>query len=162
MTKAHPQLFLIETDAGRARALTAELSLLSQVTVVESYAEAAEVSGGLDALYVSLMSAIEWGSIPIPAPVHETRVVKMPEDMIALGRPQYAIPGVATYPREVLTPAECARLVLRESFRAIDFFNRTNSQALTKIGAVSSSLCLTKLKTGEALEILREAYSHSP
>jgi len=106
-------LYIIETDAERADRLKTELAPLPHVTVSVSYKDALESSGGLDAIFVSLMSAIEWGAIKIPAPVHQTRVVRMPDYEINQGRPQFAIPGVAINPGELLRPAECTRLVLR-------------------------------------------------
>jgi hypothetical protein len=151
-------LYIIETNSERANGLRVELSPLSQVTVVENYADAAKASEGLDAIFVSLMSAIEWGTVPIPAPIHQTRVVKVPDDEIASGRPQYAIPGVAINPGESLDPIECTRLVLRESFRAIDVFNETSTRPLAKIAAVSTSLGFDKLENGQAGVLLSEAY----
>ena len=82
----------------------------------------------------------------------------MPEEEIARGRPEYAIPGVAIKPREVLTPEQATRLVLSASFEAIREFNRDRSIKLTRIGAVTTSLGLDKLKSGEAFTLLSEAY----
>jgi hypothetical protein len=87
------------------------------------------------------------------------RVIEVPKKEIARGRPPHAIPGVATVPGEQLSPKECVRLVLRESFRAIHNLNQANSQVLLKIGALSSSLGLDRLEAGEALAVLSEAYS---
>jgi len=157
----HIHLYVIETTVERAERLAVELAPLPQVTVLQSYLDAVAVSGGLDAIVVPLMSAIEWGSIKLPAPIHQTRVVKTPDYEVARGRPNYAIPGVATVPGESLDPMDCTRLVLRESFHAIHLFNQTNKIKLAKIGAPSLSLGLNKLKAGEALALLSEAYLES-
>ena len=154
-------LYVIDPDAKRANSLKLELAPLSQITVVENYQDAVERSGGLDAFFMSLMSAIEWGCIPIPAPVYQTSVVKVPEFEITAGRPHYGIPGVAINPGDFLEPVACTRLVLRESFRAIDVFNRTSACPLQKICAVSSQLGLNELKQREAFVLLSEAYSLS-
>jgi hypothetical protein len=151
-------LYIIEPKSDRRNSLAAELAPLPDVTVVQSYDEAKTASGGLQAIFVSLMWAIEWGRIPIPAPLYQTRVVMMPKDEVASGRPEYAIPGVAIKPREVLTPEQATRLVLSASFEAIREFNRDRSIKLTSIGADTISLGLDKLKSGEAFALLSEAY----
>lgn len=141
-------LYIVETDTGRAASLKDELASLSSVTVAQNYSDAVSESGGLDAIFVPLMSAMEWGAIKPPAPFHQTTVIEVPEYEIAKGRPKYAIPGVATEPGESLNPIETTRLVLRESFRAIDQFNQTTSTKLRAIGAASLSLGLDKLQPG--------------
>jgi hypothetical protein len=151
-------LYLIETNPDRAKNLRAELARLPQVTVLEKYAEAVDASGGLDAVFVPLMSAMEWGVIKPPAPLHQTQVVKMPDYEIARGRPKYAIPGVATSPDESLSPAETTRLVLRESFKAIHQFNEASPIKLKKVGVPTLSLGLEKLLAGGAAELLSDAY----
>jgi hypothetical protein len=83
----------------------------------------------------------------------------MPKDEIALGRPPYAIPGVAIAPGEVLNPVETTRLVLRDTFRAIHIFNKNSECRVEKVAVVSSSLGLNRLKTGEALALLTDAFS---
>jgi hypothetical protein len=153
------QLYVIEMNVERGNHLREELATLPQVTVSSTYSAAVETSGGLDALVVSLMSATEWGAMPIPAPLYQTRVVQMPKAEIALGRPPYAVPGVAIAHGEILDPVQTTRLVLKEILRAISIFNEKRDCRLEKIAAVSSSLGLDKLKTGEALALLTEAFS---
>jgi hypothetical protein len=153
------QLYVIETSLERGDHLRDELVTLPQVTVSSTYSAAVEISGGLDALVVSLMWAIERGSIPIPAPLYQTRVIGMPKDEIALGHPPYAIPGVAIARGEVLDPVETTGLVLRETFRAIHIFNKNSDRRVEKIAADSASLGLNKLKAGEALALLADAFS---
>ena len=133
-------LYLIETTAARADHLTSELASISQVTVLQSYVEALAVSGGLDAVLVPLMSAMELGSIKPPVPLYQTRVIKMPDYEVARGRPRYGIPGIATSSHESLKPVDCTRLIFRESFRAIHRFNEANSPKLMKVAASSLSL----------------------
>jgi hypothetical protein len=159
MTKRVFQLYVIDTNIERGNHLREELATLPQVTISSTYSAAKETSGGLDALVVPLMSATEWGAMPIPAPLYQTRVVEMPKDEIALGHPLYAIPGVAIARGEVLDPVEATRLVLKETFRAINIFNKNSDCRVEKIAADSTSLGLHKLKTGEALALLTEAFS---
>lgn len=149
-------LYIVETNTDRAANLTNELAPISSVTVTASYADAVSQSGGLDAIFVPLMSAMEWGAIKPPAPLHQTAVIEMPEYEVAKGRPQFAIPGVATEPGESLDPVATTRLVLRASFSAIDHFNQTSQTKLRAIGAASLSLGLDKLQPGEALALLKE------
>jgi hypothetical protein len=151
-------LYLIETNPERAKSLGAELEWLPQVSAFQKYADAVEASGGLDAVFVPLMSAVEWGVIKPPVPLHQTQVVKMPDHEIARGRPHYAIPGVATSPDESTNPVDTTRLVLRESFKAIRQFNETSPTKLKKVGVVALSLGLEKLRAGEAMELLSDAY----
>jgi hypothetical protein len=157
MTK-QVHLYVIETNPERAKSLTEELSRLPQVTVSEKYADAVDASGGLDAVFVPLMSAMEWGVIKPPAPLHQTQVVEVPDYEVARGRPRYAIPGVATSPDESLNPTETTRLVLRESFKAIHHFNETSPMKLRSVGVAALSLGLEKLRAGEAMELLSDAY----
>ncbi len=152
-------LYIIDTTVDRAQRLKVELFPLPHVTVLNGYSDVVAASGGLDAIFVSLMSAIESGAVPIPAPLHQTWVVKMPDDEVARGRPPFAIPGVAISPGEVLGPVECTRLVLRESFRAINGFNQASERPLKNIGAVSSSLGFDNLKIGQTVKLLSEAYA---
>lgn len=153
------RLYLIETNPNRAANLAAELAQLPQVHVFRKYEEVATASGGLDALFVPLMSALEWGAIKPPAPLHRTQVVKMPDYEIAKGRPEFAIPGVATSMDETLSPISTTRLVLTESFKAIRQFNSTSSIKLRSVAAVTLSLGLDKLRSEDALLLLREAFS---
>jgi hypothetical protein len=154
-------LYVIEMNPERAKSLEAELAQLPQVTVFQKYADAVDASGGLDAVFVPLMSAMEWGAIKPPAPLHQTQVVKMPDYEVAKGRPQYAIPGVATSPDESLNPVDTTRLVLRESFKAILHFNETSPIKLKAVGVPALSLGLDKLRAGEAMELLSDAYLSS-
>ncbi len=149
-------LYLIDTNPARARSLAAELTSLSQVTVLESYMDAVVACGGLDAVFVPLMSAMEWGAIKPPAPLHQTRVIEMPAHEIARGRPRYGIPGVATLPSESLDPIATTRLVLQESFLAIYQFNETSPVKLKSIGAPVLSLGFDKLPPGEVMTLLSE------
>ena len=87
--------------------------------------------------------------------------MRVPDYEVARGRPHYAIPGVATSPDESLSQEETTRLVLRESFRAIDRFNETSSVKLTSVGVAALSLGLDKLRAGEAVELLSDAYLSS-
>jgi hypothetical protein len=155
-TEVH--LYVIETDPERAKKLGAELARLSQVTVLEKYSDAVAASGGLDAVFVPLMSAMEWGVIVPPAPLHQTRVVQTPAYEVAQGRPQYAIPGVAISPGETLAPIDVTRLVLQESFKAIHRFNETSPVKLRSVLAPAISLGLDNLRPGEAMDILSDAY----
>jgi hypothetical protein len=151
-------LYVIEMNPERARALKVELAHLPQVTVFERYADAVAASGGLDAIFVPLMSALEWGAIKIPAPLHQTQVVTMPGTEVTKGRPRFAIPGVATSPGESLNPVDATRLVLRESLTAIHRFNETSPIKLKAVAAPSGSLGLDKLKAGQARELLSSEY----
>jgi hypothetical protein len=152
------RLYVIETNPDRAKSLGNSLAQLPQVTGFQSFEDAVNASGGLDAVFVPLMSVMEWGLIKPPAPLHQTRVVKMPDADVVRGRPRYAIPGVATLPNESLNPVDTTRLVLRESFKAIRKFNETSSIKLKRIGVAALSLGLEKLSAGEATELLNEAY----
>ena len=154
-------LYIIEPKSDPRISLATELAALPDITVVQSYEEAKTASSGLQAIYVPLIVAIEWGQIPIPAPLYRTRVVKVPEEMIASGWPEYAIPGVAIKPHEALTPQQGTRLTLSASFEAIREFNRERSIKITSFGAVPSNLGLYKLKSGEAFTLLSEAYRSS-
>ncbi len=151
-------LYVIDTDSERARSLKAELAPLSNVTVLPNYADAVAASGGLDAVLVPLISAMEWGKIQLPAPLHRTQVIDMPDQEIARGRPRYAIPGVATLPGESLDPVAATRLVLQESFKAISLFNKIGLVKLRSVGAPALSLGFDKLQDGEALALLGESY----
>jgi hypothetical protein len=153
--------YVIDTDSQRASQLRQELAALSNVRVVQSYADAVSESGGLDVLLVPLMSAIESGAISPPAPLYQTQVIKVPSFEIARGRPDYAIPGVAIKPNEELAPQDSTRLVLRETLRALKAFNRGNKHRLTKVGAPSLSLGFDKLARGEARSLLSEAYAET-
>jgi hypothetical protein len=151
-------LYVIETDPDRAERLASEMAMLPQVTVLKSYAEAVSFSGGLDAIFIPLMSALEWGLVRPPVALHQTRVVRMPEAEVARGRPQYAIPGVAISAHESLTPTATAQLVLLESFKAIQAFNDANPIKLKTVGVPALSLGLDQLRAGEAMELLSAAY----
>jgi hypothetical protein len=151
-------LYVIETNPDRAKCLEAEMAPLPQVTVFQAYSDAVAASGGLDAVFVPLMSALDWGVIKPPVPVHQTRVVRMPDAEVARGRPKYAIPGVATFPDETLNPVETTTLVLRESFKAIRQFNEASPIKLKAVGVAALSLGLEKLRAGEAMELLSNAY----
>jgi hypothetical protein len=155
-------LYVVETNPDRAKSLRAEVAELPQVTVLQDYADAVLTSGGLDAIFVPLMSALDWGVVKPPVSLHQTRVIKMPESEVARGRPQFAIPGVATSPNESLNPVETTRLILRESFKAIQQFNDASPVKLEKVGVAALSLGLEKLRSGEAMELLRDAYLSSP
>ena len=54
-------LYVIETNLDRAKSLGSEVARLPQVTVLQSYTDAVAASGGLDAIFVPLMSALDWG-----------------------------------------------------------------------------------------------------
>jgi hypothetical protein len=140
----------------RIGSLRTELAPLTFVTVVEKYADAVASSGGLDAVFVPLMTAMEWGAIKPPAPLYQTQVVKMPDYEVAQGRPPYAIPGIAIAPGESLDPLSATRRILRESFKAIRQFNQASPIKLTSIGVVVS---LRLIKAGESIALLRDAYS---
>ncbi len=150
------EIYVIEPERDRASSLRAQLMGLPTVRVLQTYAEAQDASGGLDAIFVPLMSVLEWGVITPPAPLEQTQVVKMPDYEIARGRPKYAIPGVATSPNSYLSPSETTRLILRESVKAINRFNRENAIPLQTIGVTSLRLGLDKLRPGEAIEIFTE------
>ncbi|HEY0795916.1 MAG TPA: hypothetical protein VGD64_09070 [Acidisarcina sp.] len=156
--KSPVHLYVIETNPERAMSLRAELADVTHVTVFEKYDEAIHASGGLDALVVSLIWAIELGLIEIPAPLHQTRVVRMPAYKVVQGHPRYAIPGVAIAPGESLNTVETTRLILRESFKAIDRFNESNPVKLKSFGADAVSMGLDQLRAGEATQLLSEAY----
>jgi hypothetical protein len=151
-------LYVIETNQDRAKSLAAEVAPLAQIAVLQDYADAVAASGGLDAVFVPLMAALDWGAVRPPVPLHQTRVIKMPDYEVERGRPPYAIPGVATSPDEALDPAETTRLVLRESLKAIHCFNETSPIKLKSVGASALSLGLDKLRAGEAIELLGEAF----
>jgi hypothetical protein len=63
-------LYVIEANPERAKSLRTEQAGLPQVTVLQKYTDAEAASGGLDAVFVPLMSAMEWGAIKPPAPLH--------------------------------------------------------------------------------------------
>jgi hypothetical protein len=155
------RLYVIDVDLESAKSLEAELSRLPQVTVSRSYADAVDASGGLDAVFVPLMSAVEWGIIKLPVPLHQTQIVKMPDYEVARGRPQYAIPGIAISPDESLNPIDTTRLVLRESFKAMRQFNEVSPVKLKAVGVSALSLGLDKLRPDEAGELIRDAYLSS-
>ena len=66
--------------------------------------------------------------------------------------------GVAIARGEVLDPVQTTRLILRETFRAIQKFNNNSDYRIEKVAAVSASLGINKLKAGEALVLLSESY----
>ena len=136
----HVHLYVIAANPEQANTLEVELTGLPQVTVLQEYADAVNVSRGLDAVFVPLMSAMEWGVIKPPAPLHQTRVVKMPDYEVARGRPPYAIPNVAISPGEFLNPTETTQLILRESFKAIHCFNEAGPPKLRAVCVSTFSL----------------------
>jgi|HubBroStandDraft_5_1064220.scaffolds.fasta_scaffold241222_2 hypothetical protein len=153
------KLYIIEPEKALATRLRTELKSLGQVAVVQDFQAAKAASGGLDAIFVSLMSAKEWGVMPLDPALHKTRVVRMPEYEVQRGRPQFAIPGIALSDSEVLSPKQTTRLILHESFKAIQYFNETNSIELKSVGAAAASLGLERLNHGDARDILREAFT---
>lgn len=130
---------------------------LPEVTVLDTYADAVVASGGLDAVFVPLITALDWGVITPPVPFHQTRVINMPDAEVARGRPKYAIPGIAISPDESLSPVETTRLVLRESFKAIRNFNQMSSDSMKTVGVTALGLGLDKLSAAEAVKLLTEA-----
>ena len=153
------KLYIIEPEQALATRLRAELEPLSQVVVVQDFKAAQAASGGLDAIFVSLMSAREWGAVPVNSILHKTKVVKTPDYEVQRGRPLFAIPGIATSASEVLSPRQTTHLVLHESFKAIQDFNEASSKELRFVGAAAASLGLEKLNKGDARELLREAFT---
>ena len=73
----------IIAGADRYPDLHHQLAQVPFVEVCKSYADAVSASGGLDAVFISLMSAKEWGAVSLNPPVHMTRVISMPPWEIA-------------------------------------------------------------------------------
>ena len=150
------KFFIIELDSGRASKLTRGLSASPNIFISHSYSEAVEQSHGLDVILISLMSAMEWGLVKSPPPVHKTSVLAMPASEVARGSPRFGKPRVALEPGESMEAQEQSELVLKESLKALRRFNERNSNRLRKVGAASVSLGLDKLESEQAIAILQD------
>ncbi len=152
------QLYIVDSDGKRSLALKQGLaSLCRWISIVPTYAEALSLSGGLDAVMVPLMAALEWGSLPPSPTLYQTQVVRTPSFERERGRPDFAIPGVAIQPGEVLAPAEATTLILRESLLAVSRFNQHADGKIRRIGASSIGLGLDRLPVRQAILLLESA-----
>ena len=149
------EFYIIASTADRYAALQREFASLPHVHLAKNYTEAVHESGGFDAFFESLMSAREWGSVPLDAPLYQTRVIRMPEPQIVQGRPRYGIPGIPIARNDELTAKEATRLILHAALEAIGAFNNDSLVKLHRIGAVDTSLGLDEIDPGEAADIFK-------
>ncbi len=152
------ELYIIASTGDRYTVLNRELASLPYVHVAKNYADAVRSGGGFDALFESLMSAREWGSVPFDAPLYRTRIIKMPDHQVAQGRPHYGIPGIPIAPDDELTAAETTRLILCSALDAVAVFNENSPTKLKNIGAVDLSLGLDELQPDQAFDIFESVF----
>jgi hypothetical protein len=158
MTKTPLELVFYGSDT----ALLAELKALSTNMPYVSYeiGTGTEVTARakLDALWASLMAAVELFGLNPPFPLHEAIVLRTPKKQVEHGFPRYGVAGVAASPDDPKTPEYCLRLKVGALLRAVQDFNSEHDNQIARIGILPEDLLLQKLRPQSALGIIREAY----
>jgi hypothetical protein len=112
----------------------------------------------LDALWATIMLAVElFGENP-PFPLHQARVRKTSSLLLQQGLPRYYVAGVAKSKTDPTTPEYDLRLVTSALLKAVGDFNSQNQDKIVRIGIQPADLALGKLNPEAAFKIIREEY----
>lgn len=106
----------------------------------------------IDAVFMTIMAAEQWGARPI---THEAQVLGTRGEP---GWPPYVVAGVAMKKEDPRQPAFELRLIIRAVLKAVMQFNISHSEKIQTVGLSPEWLGLEKLDPKKAGRIIRDAY----
>ncbi len=155
---AKPRLILYGSDTALLQKLKLQSSQLPYISYEAGHGPQVTARARLDALWVTLMGAVElFGAAP-PFPLHQACVMRTPVVQLDRGFPRYGVVGVAVSENDPKTPEFNLRLVLSALLTTVKDFNSQGRDQILRVGILPNDLDLNKLDIKEAFGIVREVY----
>ena len=154
-----PQLFIFDTDKELIQQLKSQSAHMPYVRYAVGDGLTVTKAEKLDALKVTLMTALEHFGWNPPYPPFEACVLKTPSADVARGMPRYGISGVAlpkNYPRDNLRRE--LKIVISAMLKAVKRFNSSHEDQILRIGILPEELSLKRLPPAEVFQMLKRIY----
>jgi hypothetical protein len=158
---AKPRLILYGSDTALLEKLKLHSSELPYISYEAGYGPQVTAKAHLDALWVTLMGAVELFGVAPPFPLHQARVMRTPAVQLEKGFPRYGVVGVAVSQNDPKTAEYNLRLVLSALLQAVKDFNSQAQDQILRIGILPDDLELKKLDIKAAFGIVRELYERA-
>src|SRR5712691_6347964 len=134
MTDTKLRLILFGSDPAALERLKAFSEGMPYIGYEVGHGPQVAANARLDALWLTLMEAVElFGAAP-PFPLYEARVLKTPHALLERRFPRYAVVGVAISQDDPKTPDWELRLVMSALLKAVREFNSRNEDQILRIG----------------------------
>jgi hypothetical protein len=156
-----PQLVIAVDNHANAVRLGQELHGCTGIVVLELSADKLPTLPDLDAIFLTLPAAEQWGARPL---VHKAQILRTQptQETSPAGMPPYVIAGVAMAPDDPHDPVFELQLIVTSALEAVQAFNATHPEAIKVIGFWAENLLLGQLEPEQIGKTIRAAWEKTP
>jgi hypothetical protein len=149
-----PQLVIAVDNHDNALRLGKELHGCAGITVLGLPADKLPTLPDLDAIFLTLPAAEQWGAYPL---LHKAQILRaqLAQNTSPAGMPPYVIAGVAIAPDDPHDPVFELQLIMTSALEAVQAFNAQHPEAIEVIGFWAGHLLLGQLAPEQVGKIIR-------